>query len=103
MANLQDHPGFPMSYHHPTRASINSHVRTKRKYFRDMLPVLSGLANVMTAYNPASPWLDHAKAIIQHYGTVPVSLSLGPAHNKTDPTLNGRFAPATHPARTLCA
>ena len=86
MANLQDHPGFPLSYHRPKRISINPHVHTKCKYFRDMLPVLSGLANVMTGYNPASPWLDHTKATIQHYDTVPTSLPLGPAHNTPDST-----------------
>ena len=101
MANLQDHPGFPLSYHRPKHASISPHVRTKRKYFRDMLPVLSGLANVMTVYNPASPWLNHAKAVIQHYDTVPASLPLGPAHKPIDPTLKGRFAPANHPAPSV--
>ena len=55
----------------------------------------------MTVYNPASPWLDHAKAVIQHYDTVPASLPLGPTHNKPDPTLNGRFAPVTHPAPSV--
>ena len=101
MANLQDHPGFPLSYHRPKRASISPLVRTRRKYFRDMLPVLSGLANVMAVHNPTSPWLHHAKAVIQHYDTVPASLPLGPAHKPNDLTLQGRFAPANHPAPSV--
>jgi len=63
--------------------------------------VLSGLANVMAVHNPTSPWLNHAKAVIQHYDTVPASLPLGPAHKPNDLTLQGPFAPANHPAPSV--
>ena len=81
---------------------MDPNVRRKRQYFRDMMPVMSSLAEVMMAYNPESDWLPHVAAVIQHYQvvtlnatSVPEPLPLPGVLRSNDPTVNGRFFPAS--------
>ena len=100
MMNSENHCGFRLSYHHPRHKITDPNVRRNRPYFRDMMPVMSSLSNVMNAYNPGSNWLAHVAAIIQHYQVatlsttrVPAPMSLTGVLRSNNSTVNGRFTP----------
>ena len=84
---------------------MDPNVRRKRQYFRDMMPVMSSLAEVMRAYNPRSDWLPHVAAVIEHDQVITLNATGVPnllpppgVLRSNDPTVNGRFAPASSTA-----
>ena len=105
MMNFEDHNGFKLTYHRPVRETIDPNVRKSRQYFRDMMPVMATLASVMKVCNPQSNWLTHVDAVIQHFQVstlsttmIPEPLPLVGVLRTPNPTVNGRFSPATTPA-----
>ena len=95
MVDFQDHGRFSLTYHHPRCSMIDATHRHERKYFKDMMPIMTSLANVVNIYSPDSAWLPHVQTMIQHYQVqtlkatmISTPMSPGCALRPSKPALN---------------
>ena len=101
LVNFQDHGGFPLTYRRSAHTMVDASTRKPRKYFKDVMPVMTSLSSVISIYNPVSKWHPHVQSVIDHYQATTLKTTIVPAPmppscalRTSDPTLSGRFTPA---------
>ena len=89
--NIQNHDGFPLTYKRPTRTFVDPINRKGRQYFKDIMPVMIALQDILTNYHSSSKWLPHVNTLIQNVTattlastTVPAIMPQKSAMRKTD-------------------
>ena len=82
---------------------VDASTRKQRKYFKDMMPVMTSVANVISVCNSGSKWLPHVQSVVRYYQAmilrstmVPAPIPTGYALHPSDPTMARCFTPTCH-------
>ena len=101
LVNFQDHGGFPITYRRPVRTKLNASTGKLQIYFKDMMPVMTSLFNIIGVDNPGSKWFPHVQSVSKHHQAITLQNTMVPSPmppscvlRTSDPKLSGRFTPA---------